>query len=85
MLEAFLEFYYPGSESTYKKLERVEFDAIKKTALLKFANDLSHPTGKGFDPALVPETQKNVRYLLEMIETVSPIHYKSLKDSIEAA
>lgn len=85
VLETFLDFYYPSSETLYKKLERVEFDAIKKTALMKFANDLSHPTGKGFDPALVPETQKNVRYLLEMIETVSPIHFKSLKDSIEAA
>lgn len=84
VLEAFLDFYYPGSESLYRKLERIDFDATKRTALLKFANDLSHPTGKGFDPALVPETQNNVRYLLEMIETVSPIHYKSLKDSIEA-
>lgn len=84
VLEAFLGFYYPGSESLHRKLERVDFDANKRTALLKFANDLSHPTGKGFDPALVPETQKNVRYLLEMIETVSPIHFKSLKDSIEA-
>jgi wobble nucleotide-excising tRNase len=85
VLEAFLDFHYPGSESLYRKLERVEFDANKRTALLKFANDLSHPTGKGFDPALVPETQKNVRYLLEMIETVSPIHFKSLTNSIETA
>lgn len=84
VLEAFLDFYYPGSESLYRKLERVDFDATKRTALLKFANDLSHPTGKGFDPALVPETQKNVAYLLEMIRTVSPIHFKSLEDSIKA-
>ena len=84
VLEAFLEFYYPGSQSMYHKLERINFDENKKTALLKFANDLSHPTGKGFDPALVPETQNNVKYLLEMIETISPIHYASLKDSIEA-
>jgi wobble nucleotide-excising tRNase len=85
VLEAFLDFYYPGSESMYRKLEKVNFDGNKKTALLKFANDLSHPTGKGFDPALVPETQKNVQYLLEMIQTVSPIHYLSLKTSIEGA
>lgn len=84
VLETFLDFYYPGSESLYRKLERVDFDPNKRTALLKFANDLSHPTGKGFDPALVPETQKNVRYLLEMIEAVSPVHFKSLKTSIEA-
>ena len=68
----------------YHKLERVNFDENKKTALLKFANDLSHSTGKGFDPALVPETQNNVKYLLEMIETISPIHYASLKASVEA-
>lgn len=85
VLEAVLEFYYPGSESLYRKLDRVDFDPIKRTALLKFANDLSHPTGKGFDPALVPETEKNVGYLLEMIEKVSPIHFRSLKESIEAA
>ena len=84
VLEAFLEFYYPGSQSIYHKLERVSFDENKKTALLKFANDLSHSTGKGFDPALVPETQNNVKYLLEMIETISPIHYASLKASVEA-
>ena len=84
VLEAFLEFYYPGSQSMYHKLERVNFDENKKTALLKFANDLSHSTGKGFDPALVPETQNNVKYLLEMIETISPIHYASLKASVEA-
>ncbi|MXZ48707.1 MAG: AAA family ATPase [Candidatus Dadabacteria bacterium] len=84
VLEAFLEFYYPGSQSMYHKLERVNFDENKKTALLKFANDLSHSPGKGFDPALVPETQNNVKYLLEMIETVSPIHYASLKASVEA-
>lgn len=82
LLETFLEFYYPGSESMYKKMQKVDFDENKKTAILKFSNDLSHPTGKGFDPALVPETQNNVKYLLEMIEAVSPIHFDSLKTSI---
>lgn len=82
VLETFLDFYYPGGLSIHRKLEAVSFDPVKKTALLKFANDLSHSTGKGFDPALVPETQKSVRYLLEMIEGVSPIHYSSLENSI---
>lgn len=85
LLESFLDFYYPGSESMYKKMEKVDFDENKKTAILKFSNDLSHPTGKGFDPALVPETQNNVKFLLEMIEAVSPIHFSSLKASINVA
>ena len=83
LLETFLDFYYPASESAYKKLQRVDFDEFKKTALQKFSNDLSHPTGKGFDPALVPETQKNVRYLMEMIEAVSPTHYDSMVRAIQ--
>lgn len=85
VLETFLDFHYPETLSMYRKLEKIEFDAKKKTALLKFSNDLSHPTGKGFDPALVPETQKNVQYLLEMIKSVSPVHYETLKNSIESA
>jgi wobble nucleotide-excising tRNase len=83
VLETFLDFYYPESETMYKKMGKVDFDDNKKTAIMKFSNDFSHPTGKGFDPALVPETQKNVRYLLDMIEAVSPIHFESLKNSIE--
>ena len=67
------------------RLEQVEFDAQKKAAIYKFSNNLSHPTGSWFDPALVPETQNNVRYLLEMIEAVAPLHYQSLVDSIENA
>lgn len=84
LLETFLEFYVPSNESPYKKLERVNFDEQKKTAIYKFANDLSHRTGKGFDPALVAETQKNTKYLLEMIETVAPSHYEGLKKLAES-
>jgi ABC-type transport system involved in cytochrome c biogenesis ATPase subunit len=36
---------------------------------------VSHPTGKGFDPALVAETQKNVTFLLEMIKNLDSLHY----------
>ena len=59
------------------------FDEMKLTAIYKFTNDLSHLTGKGFDPALVPETQKNVRYLLEMMDKVFPEHYEILLESIK--
>lgn len=79
VLETFLDFHLPSNKSLYQKLEDMEFDPYKKTAIYKFANDLSHFTGKGFDPALVTETQKNTAYLLEMIETVAPLHYNGLR------
>ena len=84
VLESFLDFHVPSNRSLYQKLEETAFDQHKKTAIYKFANDLSHHTGKAFDPALVAETQKNVIYLLEMIETVAPLHFAGLKALSEA-
>jgi wobble nucleotide-excising tRNase len=79
VLETFLEFHVPSDDSLYEKLEATQFDQNKKTAIYKFANDLSHHTGKGFDPALVAETQKGVTYLLEMIQAVAPSHFDGLE------
>lgn len=79
VLETFLDFHVPSKKKLYGKLDETVFDPHKKTAIYKFTNDLSHFTGKGFDPALVAETQKNTAYLLEMIETVAPLHYAGLK------
>lgn len=78
VLETFLEYHEPSKATLYEKLDELEFDTLKKSAILKFANDLSHMTGKGFDPALVGETQKNVTYLLEMIEALAPKHHAGL-------
>jgi wobble nucleotide-excising tRNase len=78
VLETFLEFHVPSNKSTYAKLEETSYDPHKKTAIYKFANDLSHHTGKGFDPALVSEAQKNATYLLDMIKDVAPLHYDGL-------
>jgi len=78
VLETFLEFYEPSSAKIYEKLDAVDFDPLKKAAIYKFANDLSHMTGKGFDPALVAETQKNAAYLIEMIATLAPKHHAGL-------
>lgn len=83
VLETFLDFHVPSNKKLYLKLEQTDFDQHKKTAIFKFANDLSHHTGKSFDPAIVAETQKNVEYLLEMIETVAPLHYEGLKSLSE--
>ena len=83
-LETFLMFRVPNGNTQYRKMETLKphFDENKLTAIYKFTNDLSHITGKGFDPALVQETQNNVKYLLEMMEKVFPEHYKILVESI---
>ncbi len=78
VLETFLEYYEPSSAKLYDKLDAIDFDPLKKAAIFKFANDLSHMTGKGFDPALVAETQKNTAYLLEMIAALAPKHHAGL-------
>lgn len=78
LLETFLEFHSPSTATMYKQLEAVIFDENKKTAIYKFTNDHSHRTGKGFDPAIVAESQKNVTFLLEMIKEVAPLHYDGL-------
>lgn len=79
VLETFLDFHLPSNKSLYRKLDETDFNPHKKTAIYKFTNDLSHFTGKGFDPALVAETQKNTAYLLEMIKHVAPLHYAGLE------
>ncbi len=80
VLDTFLTFRVPNGETSYKKMEKLVFDENKKTAIYKFTNDQSHITGDGFDPSLVPEAQKNIQYLLEMMKTVFPEHYQILEE-----
>ncbi len=87
VLETFLMFRIPKSGTIYSKIKHLEdntsFDKNKLTAINKFFNDQSHITGSGFDPSLVQEAEKNVNYLLDMIEEVFPAHYDILKDQFE--
>ena len=80
VLDTFLMFRVPSGENAYKKMEKLTFDENKKTAIYKFTNDQSHITGDGLDPSLVPEAQKNVQYLLEMMKEVFPEHYQILEE-----
>jgi wobble nucleotide-excising tRNase len=82
ILETFLDFHVPGTAKVYSKLNTLDFDENKRTAIYKFTNDLSHRTGQGFEPGLVDESQKNANYLLEMIEHVAPKHYQGMLAAI---
>jgi wobble nucleotide-excising tRNase len=83
VLEYFLMIMVPNNKNQYEKLEKIEFDENKKSAIYKFTNDQSHITGKDFDPSLVQECQNNVKHLIEMIKEVFPAHHKILIESIE--
>ncbi len=81
-LEYFLSVMVPNNESMFNKMQKLDFDQNKKSAIYKFVNAQSHMTGNDFNPSLVPECQKNVEYLLEMIKEVFPAHYKII-DNIQ--
>lgn len=83
-MEYFLTFRVPDNKNYYSKLDSLKdkFDENKITAIYKFTNDQTHITGKGFDPSLVSETEKCVKYLLELIEKTFPEHYQILVQSI---
>jgi len=56
-------------------------DPQKLDAIHKFTNDQSHITGSGFDPALVPETQKVLDQIFEVMQQVAPDHFKILDEA----
>jgi hypothetical protein len=56
-------------------------DAQKLDAIYKFTNDQSHGAGSGFDPALVPETQKLIINLLDMIKELDPEHFRTINEA----
>ncbi len=81
LLDSFLMFCIPKNIGTYERLQELDFDDEKKTAIYKFVNDQSHITGAGFDPSLVPEAQKCITYLMELMEATFPTHYQYLVET----
>lgn len=75
-LEAFLGQHSQGG-NLYKKMITNGFDSSKKTGLLKFANDMSHSTFSGIDPALVSESKRGISNLLEIVEQVAPVPHNA--------
>ena len=86
VLETFLMFRIPNKKGLSAKIAQLEsenvFDNNKLTAINKFFNDQTHITGSGFDPSLIQESEKNVEYLLGLIKTLLPEHYKILDEQL---
>lgn len=77
-LEHLLDFLCPQGKNFYKKLESLSFDEQKLTALNKFSQDFSHPTGGGFDPSLIQETRNAVTIMIELLRETTPTHFKGV-------
>ena len=79
--ETFLMYRVPNGASPYEKMEKLKVDGLdaqKLDAIYKFTNDQSHMTGGGFDPSLVPETQKVLGEIFDLMNVAAPDHYAVL-------
>ena len=84
LLDSFLSFHVPLFASPFQRLEKVEFDNIKKSAIYKFVNDESHTTSSGgIEPQLPQEAHQCLKDLLDMIKATAPEHYNTLANEIK--
>ena len=88
-LESFLAFRVPlGSKEPdiYQRLNRIGFDSIKKTRILRFVETHSHPRYESgvqdFDMTILSETPDIVTDLLELVKKEDEKHFNLLVQSI---
>lgn len=83
LLEGFLAFKYPsvGSERFWEKMDRVEFDEVKKAQIYRFVNAYSHHNAINapeHDLSQLSETRSVLTHVLELIEWLDGEHYRGL-------
>ena len=81
LLEAVLAFKHPQSETLWDKVNRLSFDEVKKTQLLRFLNVYSHDETIGapqHDPTLLAESGTALANLMELVRSVDPEHYDAM-------
>lgn len=83
LLEAFLAFRIPDKPGElFQKLECVDYDAAKKTRILRFLHTYSHfdqVTEADHDPSVLSETPAILREVLSLICHCDAGHYKSME------
>ena len=83
LLEAFLAFRIPDKPGElFQKLECVDYDAAKKTRILRFLHTYSHfdqVTEADHDPSVLSETPAILREVLSLIYHCDAGHYKSME------
>ncbi len=86
LLEAFLAFRIPDKPGElYQKLECVDYDASKKTRILRFLHTYSHldqVVEPDHDPSVLSETPAILQEVLALICQCDPMHYKSMVELV---
>jgi wobble nucleotide-excising tRNase len=89
LVEAFLAFRYPAIQGDLsKQMEEVDFDAKKKTRILRFLHTYSHSGSIAepeHDPSILSETRSVLGEVLELIEKCDPVHYKGMISIVATA
>lgn len=82
LIETFLAYRFPDcSGDLIKRLDRVDYDAEKKTQILRLLNTYSHSGGISdpeHDPSVLAETGEVMKAILEMMESVDGDHYQGM-------
>lgn len=82
LIETFLAYRFPDcSGDLIKRLERVDYDAEKKTRILRLLNTYSHSGGISdpeHDPSVLAETGEVMKAILKMMESVDGDHYQGM-------
>jgi wobble nucleotide-excising tRNase len=89
LVETFLAFRYPAIQGDLsKQMEEVDFDASKKTRILRFLHTYSHSGGIAepeHDPSILSETRSVLSEVLELIEKCDPLHYQGMMSIVATA
>lgn len=92
LLEAFLSFRFPAipdsQSKLYKSMEEMDFDANKKTRILRFLHTYSHSGSVAepeHDPSILSETRSVLNDVLELIKKCDPVHYNGMVSVVGTA
>ena len=81
LIEAFLAFKHPQSDSLWEKVHSLDFDEVKKDQILRYLNVYSHNETIGepqHDPTLLAESGSVLRNLLELVKATDGQHYDAM-------
>jgi len=84
-----MAFRYPAIQGDLsKQMDQVDFDAGKKTRILRFLHTYSHSGSVAdpeHDPSILSETRSVLGEVLELIEKCDPVHYKGMMSIVATA
>ena len=82
LTETFLAYRFPDSSGDLiKRFDRVDFDAAKKTRILRLLNTYSHSGGitdPEHDPSVLAETREVMKVILELVQVIDGEHYNGM-------